>query len=102
MGALCESLFAEGGQTVKAYSRFVAMLGSEFHRYLMQHPEKVKQIPGNALVIFQVEGEENFNRWSQETALKNREKGQPAVYISVRSWREQPSLDVVRIKRAVA
>lgn len=87
---------------MKAFSRFVTMLGSEFNRYLMQHPERTKQVPRNALVVFQVEGEEAFNQWSRETALKNREKSQPVVYISVKGWREQPCLDGIRIKRRVA
>ena len=87
---------------MKVYSQFVAMLGSEFHRYMMQHPGKVKQVPRNALVIFQVEGEEAFNRWSKETSLKDREESQPVIYISVKGWREQPSLDVIRITRRVA
>jgi len=87
---------------MKAYSRFVAMLGSEFHRYLMRHPEKGKQIPRGALVVFQVDGEEVFNRWSRETALRNRARRQSVVYISVKGWREQSALDVVSIRRQVA
>ena len=87
---------------MKEYSGFVAMLSTEFHRYLLQHPGQDEQIPPNGMVIFQVGGEEAFNRWSQETALKNREGDQPVVYVSVASWREQPSLDVVRIQPMVA
>lgn len=84
------------------YSRFAAMLGSEFQRYLMQHPEKAKRIPRNALIIFQVEGEEGFNQWAKQIGLKNREHGQRVVSISVNGWREESSLQVVKITPMVA
>ena len=84
------------------YSRFAAMLGSEFQRYLMQHPEKSKRIPRNALAIFQVEGEEGFNLWGKQVALKNRERGQRVIYVSVKGWRNESSLHVVKITPMVA
>ena len=39
------------------YSNFLAMISTEFHRYLMENNEFASALPANTLVIFQVEGE---------------------------------------------
>jgi len=49
----------------------------------------------NALVIFQVEGETDFNRWNKETSLRNREKGQQISYVRVRRWRKHSAIEEV-------
>jgi len=59
------------------YNKFTAMLASEFHRYLMEDEEKAGLLPDNAVIIFQVEGEEDFNRadgrrGSADRAAKNK------------------------------
>jgi len=38
----------------------------EFDRYIREHPEYADSIPKNALVIMQLEGDEEFNQWSLE------------------------------------
>lgn len=84
---------------MKPYSKLVAMLSSEFQKYLMKHPEMESKIPENALTIFQVEGEKTFNEWSRKVTLKNREKDQPVVTVVIRGWREAPFLEEVRVEK---
>lgn len=86
---------------MKPYSKLVAMLSSEFQKYLMKNPDIESQIPENALVIFQIEGEELFNKWCREVSMKNREKGQAVVTVVIRGWREAPFLEDVRVEKAI-
>jgi len=39
-------------------------LVKEFDRYVLEHPEFAENIPDNALVVMQLEGDEEFNQWS--------------------------------------
>jgi hypothetical protein len=57
-----------------------AELVTEFDRYVREHPDFAERIPDNALVAMLVEGDEEFNRWSQEGAKRQAEKGQPIGY----------------------
>jgi len=56
----------------------------EFNRYIREHPEFADGIPNNAIVIMQLEGDEEFNRWSLELAESHAEKGQPVVYVRIK------------------
>jgi len=60
-----------------------SMLVREFDRYILEHPEFIDKIPNNALVVMQVEGDEEFNDWARETALSVAEKDTPVVYITI-------------------
>ena len=40
----------------------------EFNRYVREHPQFSENIPDNALVVMQLEGDEEFNEWSREMA----------------------------------
>jgi len=51
------------------YTNFLAMVSTEFHRYLMENDEFGNDIPANALVVFQVEGEDDFNNWQKEMSV---------------------------------
>ena len=42
------------------YADFLTMVSTEFHRYLMENEKMGSVIPANALVIFQVAGEDDF------------------------------------------
>ncbi|MBI5125884.1 MAG: hypothetical protein HZA70_06595 [Planctomycetes bacterium] len=86
---------------MKPYSKLVAMLSSEFQKYLMENPRVESRVPRNALVIFQIEGEEMFNKWSRKISLRNREKGQPVVTVVIQGWREAPFLEEVKVETAV-
>ncbi|HEY2920176.1 MAG TPA: DUF5647 family protein [Candidatus Binatia bacterium] len=61
-----------------------AELVTEFDRYVREHPDFTERIPDNALVAMLVEGDEEFNRWSQEGAKRQAEKGQPIVYVKIK------------------
>ena len=61
-----------------------AELVTEFDRYVREHPDFAERIPDNALVAMLVEGDEAFNRWSQEGAKRQAEKEQPIVYVKIK------------------
>jgi hypothetical protein len=61
-----------------------AELVTEFDRYVREHPEFAERIPNDALVAMLVEGDEEFNRWSRESAKQQAEKGQPVVYVKIK------------------
>jgi hypothetical protein len=80
---------------MKSYEDFLTMLSSEFHRYVMENEEVAKDLPENALVVFQVEGERDFNRWNKKISLRNREEGQQIRYVQVRKWRKHSAIEEV-------
>jgi len=84
------------------YTDFLAMISTEFHRYLMEHESLADKIPVNALLIFQVEGEDEFNKWHEGLSLKNREPKQPVVYVSVKKWRSHSSIEDVKLSGVAA
>jgi hypothetical protein len=59
-----------------------SILVKEFDRYIIEHPEFAEKIPNNALIVMQVEDNEEFNQWAKETALKIVEKEQAIVIFS--------------------
>ena len=61
-----------------------AELVTEFDRYVREHPEFADRIPNNALVAMLVEGDQEFNRWSQEGAKRQAEKEQRIVYVTIK------------------
>jgi hypothetical protein len=66
--------------------RFVeknSVLVKEFDRYILEHPEFADKLPNNALVVMQIEGDEEFNSWARETAKRVVEKDNPVVYITI-------------------
>jgi len=56
----------------------------EFDRYILEHPGFAEQIPDNALVVMQIEGDEEFNNWAKEAARQASEKETLIVYIRIR------------------
>ena len=64
-----------------------AELVTEFDRYVREHPEFADRIPNNALVAMLVEGDPEFNRWSQEGAKRQAEKEQRIVYVTIKRIR---------------
>ena len=61
-----------------------ADLVTEFDLYVREHPDFAERIPDNSLVAMLVEGDEAFNRWSQEGAKRQVEKEQPIVYVKIK------------------
>ena len=61
-----------------------AILVTEFDRYVVEHPEFAANIPRNAQIVLQVEGDEEYNDWSTQLAGRQREPGQRVVYVKVK------------------
>ena len=59
------------------------MLVREFDKYVLEHPAFADQIPDNALVIMQIEGDEEFNGWARQAGRKAADKSTPRVYVTV-------------------
>ena len=59
-------------------------LVKEFNRYIREHPKFADNIPNNAIVIMQLEGDEEFNQWSLRLSKSHAEKGQPIVYVRIK------------------
>lgn len=56
----------------------------EFDRYVRENPDFADTIPQGAVVIMQLEGDEEFNNWSRQLATSHAEKGQPIVYVKIK------------------
>ena len=56
----------------------------EFNRYMRDHPEFADKISNNAVIIMQLEGDKEFNKWSLKLAKYHAEKGQPVVYVRIK------------------
>ena len=59
----------------------------EFNRYIREHPEFAESIPDGAVVVMQLEGDEEFNAWSRRLAESRAQEGQPGrpiVYIKIK------------------
>lgn len=68
-----------------------AILATEFGRYIVEHPEFAAEIPKNSQIVLQIEGDEKYNTWSRTLAEKQREKGQRAVYVSIKGLKPAKS-----------
>ncbi len=84
---------------MESYKKMAALLSSEFDRYLLTHPTLAKKLPQNALVVFQMAGEEGFNRWSERLALKYREPHQAVVFVKVGGLQTSSVLKNVILER---
>lgn len=58
-------------------------LSSEFDRLVLHDEKLANGIPNNALIVFQVNGDEAFNRHARDLAKRSREPNQPVVVVSV-------------------
>ncbi len=56
----------------------------EFEKYILEHPDFAEHIPEGATLVMQVEGDEEFNRWSRRLGKKQMESGQSVVYITIK------------------
>lgn len=68
-----------------------SILVTEFDRYVMEHPEFAEKIPPNAQIILQVEGDEEYNKWSRRLAERQREPDQPVVYVKIKGLKPAKS-----------
>jgi hypothetical protein len=84
------------------YNKFTTMLASELHRYLMEDEDKACMLPENAVIVFQVDGEEDFNRWHKEMTLRNMEAGQSVAYVHLKKWRLHSVIEDMTLIGAIA
>ncbi|GFP26788.1 hypothetical protein HKBW3S43_00180 [Candidatus Hakubella thermalkaliphila] len=61
-----------------------SILVAEFDRYVVEHPDFAEKIPQNAQIVLQVEGDEEYNKWSRQLAERQRETGQSIVYVKIK------------------
>ncbi len=74
----------------------------EFNRYIREHPEIADGIPNNAIIIMQLEGDDDFNKWSSKLAKGHMEKDQSVVYIRVKKIKPVRSrIEELEIERQV-
>jgi len=60
-------------------------LTAEFARYVLRHPEVDAQLPEDAYLYFEVDGEGEFNEYSRHLAERHRrEEGRETVCIRVK------------------
>jgi len=75
----------------------------EFDRYVREHPKFADSIPNNAIVIMQLEGDEEFNRWSLDLVKFHAEKSQPVVYVRIKKIKPIRSrIEELEIEQQVA
>jgi len=67
----------------KRFAEKNSILVREFDRYILEHPEFAEEIPDNALVVMQIEGDEDYNNWARDIAQSVAEKGTPIVYVTI-------------------
>jgi hypothetical protein len=59
----------------------------EFNRYIREHPEITEQIPDDAIVSLQLEGDEDFNTWARQLADSRRGEGRPVIIVKIKKLR---------------
>jgi len=59
------------------------MLVKEFDRYIIEHPEFADEIPDNALVVMQIEGDDEFNNWARESSHSVAERDKPILCVTI-------------------
>jgi hypothetical protein len=85
-----------------SFGNFVAFLSGEFHRYLIENESLAQGIPDNALIVFDVVGEPDFNKWHHETSMRNREPGQPVFEVHVGKLRTHSAIEDVHLTPVLA
>ena len=56
----------------------------EFNRYVREHPKVAEQIPNDALIILQLEGDEAFNTWARQLAESRQVEGHPLLVVKIK------------------
>ena len=58
-------------------------LSAEFSKYALAHPEIDEQIPNNAQIVFHIKGNTDFNKWSEQVSLAQKEPNQPVIIVEI-------------------
>ena len=68
---------------VKRLQEQHALLIQEFNQYLFEHPQFLQDLPEKAVIVLQLKGDEEYNRWSREVAGKVKDEDQPLAFIEI-------------------
>lgn len=68
-----------------------SILGKEFDQYVREHPEFAGKIPRGSVIVLQVEGDEEFNKWGQKLAQEQVGEDQSIIYVNIKKIREARS-----------
>ena len=55
----------------------------EFNRYVREHPGIADQIPNDAVLIFQLAGDDAFNIWARQLAKSHESKGGQVIFVKI-------------------
>lgn len=66
-------------------------LSTEFDRYVLEHPDFADKIPLDALVVLLPKFDAELSNYNLRVAKKNREPGQPVVYVEIDGIKPQKS-----------
>ncbi len=69
----------ERGVSMSRFERKNTLLIKAFGEYLREHPDMMDEIPDDAQLVMQIEGDEAFNAWSRGIAQP--ELSEPQVYV---------------------
>lgn len=69
---------------MNAFEQKNTELIKEFNRYVREHPKFAEQIPNDAIVILQLEGDEEFNRWARQLAESRQAERHPVVVVKIK------------------
>jgi len=59
----------------------------EFNAYVREHPDFAERIPDNAVVVMQMDGDEEFNEWNIKLVKGQGETGRPIIYIRIKKMK---------------
>ncbi len=59
----------------------------EFNRYVREHPKVADQIPNDALIVLQLEGDEAFNTWARQLVESRQGEARPLVVVKINKLR---------------
>ena len=77
------------------------MLVREFDKYILEHPEFAEKIPDQGLVVMQMEGDEEFNKWAKKAAQSIADKQNIPVYVTITELKPVRSrIEKLRIEKA--
>lgn len=71
--------------TDKDFFNLALELSTEFDKYILSHPEIAEKIPQDALIVFLLEDDPEFNKKSIEVSNKQREINQEVVVVKVQT-----------------
>jgi len=75
----------------------------EFNRYIREHPYFADNIPNNAVLIMQLEGDVEFNKWSLRLGKSHAENSQSVIYVRIKRIKPIRSrIEELELKQQVA